>query len=69
MAAMVAQPHILEVFGKRTRYFNTFGGNPVSRAAGMAVLEVIERKGWSRTPWMWVHICVTACARWRSVMS
>lgn len=45
MSAMVAQPHILEVFGERTRYFNTFGGNPVSCAAGMAVLEVIEQEG------------------------
>jgi 4-aminobutyrate aminotransferase-like enzyme len=45
MAAMVAKPEILEVFGQRTRYFNTFGGNPVSCAAGMAVLEVIEQEG------------------------
>lgn len=29
----------------RTRYFNTFGGNPVSCAAGMAVLDVIARDG------------------------
>jgi 4-aminobutyrate aminotransferase-like enzyme len=42
MAAMVARPEILESFGKRTRYFNTFGGNPVSCAVGMAVLDVIE---------------------------
>ncbi|WP_424629869.1 aspartate aminotransferase family protein [Bradyrhizobium sp. SYSU BS000235] len=45
MSAMVAQPHILDVFGKSTRYFNTFGGNPVSCAAGLAVLEVIEQEG------------------------
>ena len=32
-------------FGARSRYFNTFGGNPVSAAAGIAVLEVIEREG------------------------
>ncbi|HEY8333578.1 MAG TPA: aminotransferase class III-fold pyridoxal phosphate-dependent enzyme [Tardiphaga sp.] len=43
MAAMVARPEILESFGKRTRYFNTFGGNPVSCAVGMAVLDVIEQ--------------------------
>jgi 4-aminobutyrate aminotransferase-like enzyme len=44
LAAMVARPEILETFGKRTRYFNTFGGNPVSCAVGMAVLDVIERE-------------------------
>jgi hypothetical protein len=26
-------------------YFNTFGGNPVSMAAGLAVLDVLEREG------------------------
>ena len=26
-------------------YFNTFGGNPVSCAIGLAVLEVIEDQG------------------------
>jgi 4-aminobutyrate aminotransferase-like enzyme len=45
LAAMVARPEILEPFGKRTRYFNTFGGNPVSCAVGMAVLDVIETEG------------------------
>jgi 4-aminobutyrate aminotransferase-like enzyme len=42
IAGMVARPEILERFGNRTRYFNTFGGNPVSCAVGQAVLEVIE---------------------------
>jgi 4-aminobutyrate aminotransferase-like enzyme len=45
IAAMVAKPEILQAFGERTRYFNTFGGNPVSCAVGQAVLEVIEREG------------------------
>ena len=45
IAAMVARPEILERFGERTRYFNTFGGNPVSCAVGQAVLEVIEDEG------------------------
>jgi 4-aminobutyrate aminotransferase-like enzyme len=42
IAAMVGKPGILQEFGDRTRYFNTFGGNPVSCAVGQAVLEVIE---------------------------
>jgi len=45
IAGVVAKPHILGAFGARSRYFNTFGGNSVSCAAGMAVLDVIEREG------------------------
>lgn len=45
LAAMVAQPQHLETFGKETRYFNTFGGNPVSAAVGCAVLDVIKEEG------------------------
>jgi 4-aminobutyrate aminotransferase-like enzyme len=44
IAGMVARPDILKEFGERMRYFNTFGGNPVSAAVGMAVLDVIERE-------------------------
>jgi len=45
IAGMAAKPEILAEFGRRTRYFNTFGGNPVSAAVGMAVLDVIENEG------------------------
>lgn len=45
LAALVARPEILERFGREMRYFNTFGGNPVSAAVGMAVLDVIEGEG------------------------
>lgn len=45
IAAMVARPEVLRRFGEQTRYFNTFGGNPVSCAVGQAVLEVIEGEG------------------------
>jgi 4-aminobutyrate aminotransferase-like enzyme len=42
VAGIAARPEILAEFGRRLRYFNTFGGNPVSAAAGMAVLDIIE---------------------------
>jgi 4-aminobutyrate aminotransferase-like enzyme len=45
LAGVVARPDIAAVFGAETRYFNTFGGNPVACAAGMAVLDVIEERG------------------------
>jgi 4-aminobutyrate aminotransferase-like enzyme len=43
VAAMVCKPEILAAFGARARYFNTFGGNPVSIAAASAVMDVIEQ--------------------------
>lgn len=45
MAAVVLRPDVIATFGARVRYFNTFGGNPVSCAVGMAVLDVIEDEG------------------------
>jgi 4-aminobutyrate aminotransferase-like enzyme len=45
LAGLTVRPDVLAAFGRECRYFNTFGGNPVSMAAGMAVLDVIEREG------------------------
>jgi 4-aminobutyrate aminotransferase-like enzyme len=45
VAAVVSTPEIAAAFGERIDYFNTFGGNPVSAAAAMAVLDVIEEEG------------------------
>ncbi|MBT8097202.1 MAG: aminotransferase class III-fold pyridoxal phosphate-dependent enzyme [Woeseia sp.] len=45
LAATVVRRELLDAFAKRTGYFNTFGGNPVSAAAGLAVLDVIESDG------------------------
>lgn len=45
MAALVTTREIAASFNNGMEYFNTFGGNPVSCAAGLAVLDVIERDG------------------------
>ncbi|MBZ7926821.1 aspartate aminotransferase family protein [Ensifer adhaerens] len=42
IGGVVAGADTLNAFRKAFRYFNTFGGNPVSCAAAMAVLDVIE---------------------------
>ncbi len=42
VAALVAKPALLAEFSRRTRYFNTYGGNNVSCAVALAVLEVIR---------------------------
>lgn len=42
VAAVVTTPAIGAAFAERRNYFNTFGGNPVSAAAALAVLDVIE---------------------------
>ncbi|WDD90239.1 aspartate aminotransferase family protein (plasmid) [Burkholderia sp. FERM BP-3421] len=45
IAGLVAKPTLLAAFGREARYFNTFGGNPVSCAAAAATLDVIEQEG------------------------
>jgi 4-aminobutyrate aminotransferase-like enzyme len=45
ISALVTRHEVIDNFGRNSRYFNTFGGNPVSCAAGMAVLDVIEEEG------------------------
>ncbi len=43
LAATIARRELLDVFAAQSGYFNTFGGNPVATAAGLAVLDVLER--------------------------
>lgn len=45
MGGVAIKPDLLAEFGARNGYFNTFGGNPVAAAAGMAVLETIASEG------------------------
>lgn len=42
LGAVVTTPEIAESFANGMEYFNTYGGNPVSCAVGLAVLETIE---------------------------
>jgi 4-aminobutyrate aminotransferase-like enzyme len=45
LGAVVTTPALAAAFANGMEWFNTFGGNPVSCAAGMAVLDVIEAEG------------------------
>jgi 4-aminobutyrate aminotransferase-like enzyme len=45
MGAVVTTPEIADAFDNGMEYFNTFGGNPVSCAVALAVLDVIEEEG------------------------
>jgi 4-aminobutyrate aminotransferase-like enzyme/Ser/Thr protein kinase RdoA (MazF antagonist) len=44
LGAVVTTPEIAAAFANGMEYFNTFGGNPVSCAVGLAVLDVIEQE-------------------------
>jgi 4-aminobutyrate aminotransferase-like enzyme len=45
VAAILARPDVMGTFREAFGYFNTFGGNPVSAAASLAVLDVIRDEG------------------------
>lgn len=44
LAGVIASNGLVSEFQAASTYFNTFGGNPVSAAAGQAVLDVLERE-------------------------
>ena len=44
IAAVITTQEIADSFANGMEYFNTYGGNPVSCAAGLAVLNVIEKE-------------------------
>ena len=42
--ALVTRPEILAAFTKKIDFFSTFGGNPVSAAAALATLDVLQHE-------------------------
>ncbi|MEP6843573.1 MAG: aminotransferase class III-fold pyridoxal phosphate-dependent enzyme [Pseudolysinimonas sp.] len=47
IAGVVARRELVDAFAAHGRYFNTFGGNPVSIAAAQATLDVVRDEGLS----------------------
>lgn len=45
LGIVVSTREVADAFDTGMEFFSTFGGNPVSCAAGLAVLEVMEREG------------------------
>ncbi|HKV26186.1 MAG TPA: aminotransferase class III-fold pyridoxal phosphate-dependent enzyme [Candidatus Acidoferrum sp.] len=45
LAAVITTPEIAASFENGMEFFSTYGGNPVSCAAGLAVLDVLEGEG------------------------
>lgn len=45
LGAVVTSAEIAKSFANGMEFFSTFGGNPVSMAAGMAVLDVLDEEG------------------------
>ena len=44
LAVVITSQKVVQNFANSTQYFNTFGGNPVSCAVGLAVLDVMEKE-------------------------
>lgn len=48
VAAAFTRPEVMEAFRHATRFFSTFGGNPVAAAAALATFDVLEEEGLQR---------------------
>jgi 4-aminobutyrate aminotransferase-like enzyme len=42
--ALVTRPDLLEIFTSHIDFFSTFGGNPVSAAAALATLDILQEE-------------------------
>ena len=51
LAACVTRRELVEGFAKTNKYFNTFAGIPVTCAAGLAVLEVLDEEHLQENAW------------------
>jgi 4-aminobutyrate aminotransferase-like enzyme len=51
LAAVVTTPEIAASFDNGMEFFATFGGNPVSCAAGMAVMDIVEEEKLQEHAW------------------
>ncbi len=51
LAAVVTTPEIAASFDNGMEFFATFGGNPVSCAAGMAVMDIVEEENLQAHAW------------------
>ena len=65
LAAVTTRREIAEALTRRI-HFNTFGGNPVSMAAGLAVLDVIDEENCRRMPERWAAGFSKDCGGYRS---
>jgi 4-aminobutyrate aminotransferase-like enzyme len=65
VAGVVTTPDIMARFRTSFRYFNTFGGNPVSCAAAMAVLDELQEKDLQANALaIGTMARMSACRRW-----
>ena len=65
VGAVVTSPEIMAVFRESFRYFNTFGGNPVSCAAARATFDVLTEEGLMENALSWAPMRWRVCRTWR----
>ena len=64
MGVVIANRALIEAFQAKFGFFSTFGGNAVAAAAGLAVLEVLEREQLMANALRPAPICASGSRRW-----